>query len=99
MTDLGIGEVTGTPLPDHLVFVVFLQVTHRARSTNQPNDSNSLQSNTDRKSTIKNIILLNIENNLLLKIYLLYIYDNFYNKIYIYDRFTICNKIYFTICL
>ena len=51
-TDLGIGEATDTPLPDHLVSAVFLQIMHRAGLANRPNDSNSLQFNTDRKSTI-----------------------------------------------
>ena len=51
-TNLGIGEAVGTPLPDHLVSVVFLQITDHVGSADRPNDSNPLQSNTDRKSTI-----------------------------------------------
>ena len=57
-TDLGIGEASGTPLSDHLVSIVFLQITHHAGSANRPNDSNPLQSNTDKKSTIKNIFCI-----------------------------------------
>ena len=48
-TDLGIREAADIPPQDHLFSVVFLQITHRAKSVNPPNDSNLLQSNTDRK--------------------------------------------------
>ena len=67
-TDLGIGEASGTPLPDHLVSIVFLQITHRTGSANRPIDSNLLQSSIGRKNTISLASSVGTTDPLLIKL-------------------------------